>query len=82
MVIQTPQLKRRDAAEASLTQLLDTPETCAILNIGKRTLQERVAAREIGCIKIGRSIRFHMDDIHAFIERNRVKPIGWKGQAK
>jgi excisionase family DNA binding protein len=68
---------RRDAAEAPT--LLDTKEAAARLGIGKRTLQERVAAREIGHVKIGRSVRFHPDDITAFIERNRFLAVGWKG---
>ncbi len=72
---------RRDAAEAPQS-LLDTQQACRAINISKRTLQERVAAREIGHIKIGRSIRFHVDDIAQFIEQNRVKAIGWKGGAR
>jgi len=60
-------------------KLLTTDEAAAALGIGKRTLQERVAAREIAVIEIGRSRRFHPDDIAAFIERSRRKAIGWKG---
>jgi excisionase family DNA binding protein len=74
------QQMRREAAEAP--SLLDTLETAAALKIGKRTLQEKVAAREIGCVKIGRAVRFHPDDISAFIERNRLKAVGWKGRAQ
>lgn len=59
-------------------QLLKTDEAAAALGIGRRTLQERVAARELACVKIGKSIRFHPDDISAFIERNRHKALGWK----
>lgn len=72
---------RRDAAEAPHS-LLDTLQACRVINISKRTLQERVASREIGHVKIGRSIRFHADDIAQFIEKNRVKAIGWKGKAQ
>ena len=71
---------RHGAAEAPHFKLLDTDEAAAALGIGRRTLQERVAAREIGCVKIGRAVRFHPDDLAAFIERNRQKPAGWKGR--
>jgi excisionase family DNA binding protein len=69
---------RNNAAETPF-KLLDSLEAADALGIGKRTLQEKVAAREIGCIKIGRAIRFHPDDLAAFVERNRVKAQGWKG---
>lgn len=83
---------RHDAAEASQKKtrskrdlprgagaLLDIDETAGMIGIGRRTLQERVTSREIACIKIGKAVRFHPDDIAAFIERNRVKAAGWKG---
>jgi excisionase family DNA binding protein len=71
----------RNSAADTPFKLLDSLEAANALGIGKRTLQEKVAAREIGCIKIGRAIRFHPDDLAAFIERNRVKAQGWrKGQ--
>jgi len=74
---------RRDAAaEASPFKLLDTTEAAAALGIGRRTLQEKVEAREIACIRIGRSIRFSEADLAAFVERNRVKAVGWKGGGK
>lgn len=73
---------RPGAAEAPLLKLLDTNEAASALGIGRRTLQERVESREIACIKIGRAVRFHPDDLAAFIERNRVKAFGWKGAAK
>lgn len=65
-------------APEKLVQLLDTNQACACLCMGKRTLQELVAARKIDVIKIGKSVRFHADDIAAFVERNRIKTIGWK----
>ncbi len=62
-------------------RLLDTNEAAASLDIGRRTLQEHVAARRIAHIKIGRAIRFHPDDLADFVNRNRVKAAGWKGGA-
>lgn len=64
------------------TKLLTTIQAAASLGVGKRTLQERVAAREIATVRIGRCVRFLPDDLAAFVERNRVKAIGWKGVLK
>jgi excisionase family DNA binding protein len=63
-------------------RLYDTTETADILGIGRRGVQERVASRELACIKIGRSTRFSAADIADFVERNRVKAVGWKGAAR
>lgn len=73
---------RRDAAETSHFKLLNLDSAAEALGIGRRTLQERVASREIGCVKIGRAVRFHPDDLSSFVERNRVKSVGWKGAAR
>ncbi len=59
-------------------KLYNTNETAGILGIGRRGVQERVASRELACVKIGRSTRFSAEDIAAFVERNRVRAIGWK----
>ncbi len=59
-------------------KLYNTNETADILGIGRRGVQEKVASRELACIRIGRSIRFSAQDIADFVERNRVKAVGWK----
>ena len=59
-------------------KLYNTNETADILGIGRRSVQEAAASRELACIKIGRSTRFSAQDIAAFVERNRVKAVGWK----
>ena len=63
-------------------KLLNTDEAAAELSISRRTLQELVSSRALGCVKIGRAVRFHPDDLAAFVERNRVKAVGWKGNGK
>lgn len=63
-------------------KLFNLDETSGILGIGRRTVQEKVASRELGCIRIGRCTRFSAADIAAFIEANRVKAVGWKGAAR
>jgi excisionase family DNA binding protein len=60
-------------------KLFNTNQTADILGIGRRGVQEKVASRELACIKIGRSTRFSAQDIADFVERNRVRAIGWKG---
>lgn len=73
----------RDAAEASHpARLLKLPEAAAMLSMGKRTVQERVAARELPVVKIGKSVRFDVRDLEAFIERHKLKAAGWKGGNK
>ncbi len=72
---------RHGTAQAPF-KLLDTNEAAACIGIGRRTLQEKVQAREIAVVKIGKSIRFHPDDLTAFVERNRIKAVGWKGAAR
>jgi excisionase family DNA binding protein len=63
-------------------RLFTTIEAAKILGLGKRTVQERVAARELACIKVGKSTRFAAEDLTAFVERNRQKAVGWKGVSK
>ena len=71
--------RRETLLESSHFTLLKTTPAAEVLGISRRTLQELVAAREVACIKIGRSIRFSPADLADFVERNRVKAIGWKG---
>ena len=76
-------MTRRDAAEASkITPLFTTQEAAAVLGVGKRTLQELAATRKIAFVKIGRSVRFHTDDLIDFIESQKIKAQGWKGVAR
>jgi excisionase family DNA binding protein len=67
-----------DATETPL-KLLKLDQAAECLAMGKRTLQDLMAAGEIGFLKIGKSVRFHPDDLEAFIERHRIKAYGWKG---
>lgn len=71
---------RREAAHSPEPfRLLDTNQAAAALGIGRRTLQERVEAREIAFVKIGRCTRFHPEDLADFVARNRRQAAGWKG---
>ena len=63
----------------TVVRLKKTDDAAAYLGISRRKLQELVQDREIGSIKFGRSIRFDPADLEDFIDRNKVKPRGWKG---
>lgn len=64
------------------SRLFRTDDAASYLEIGRRTLQELVTNREIGFIKIGRSIRFDRADLDQFIDARRVQAKGWKGGSK
>lgn len=94
MTNETTSQKRSDAAEASHKKdrskaalpimenaLLDTDQSASVLNVSRRTFQGVVNDRKIAKIQIGRNVRFRREDIEAFIDANRVKPIGWKSEA-
>ena len=66
---------------AGALHLLTTDQAAEALGIGRRTLQERVEAREIACIKIGRADRFDPADIRRFVDARRIEARGWKGGA-
>jgi excisionase family DNA binding protein len=83
MAIKVHAVTRRDAAEASkIIPLFTTQEAAAVLGVGKRTLQELATKRKIAFVKIGRSVRFHTDDLIDFIESQKIKAQGWKGVAR
>jgi excisionase family DNA binding protein len=63
-------------------QLLNTDEAAAALGLSRRSLQEYIANRELACVRIGRSVRFHPQDLAEFVDRRRMKSHGWKGGAR
>jgi excisionase family DNA binding protein len=77
---EAPQKKIRTKAALPVVEdpLLDTPHGAAILGLSIRSFQAVVSDRRIAKIQIGRNVRFRRSDIEAFINANRVLPIGWK----
>lgn len=63
-------------------QLLNTKQAATCLGIGVRTLQERVAAREIAAVKIGKRVLFDIEDLRAFVKSSKAKAVAWKGGSK
>ncbi len=52
--------------------LLTVREAAALLSIGRSTLYELIAEREIEVVHIGRSVRVPQASLHAFVARRRV----------
>lgn len=67
---------------AELVKLLKTTPAAARLGISRRTLQDLCERKKIAFVKFGRNIRFHVDDLDAFIDSNRTPAAGWKAPAK
>ena len=58
-----------------LPQFLSEVEVAKILGISCASLQQhRWLGRGIPFIKVGRSVRYSVDDLQAYIEENRVDP--------
>ena len=56
-----------------IPQFLTEVEVARILNVSRATLQQnRWLGRGLAFIKVGRSVRYSLDDLQAFIEANRV----------
>lgn len=66
------QLVKLYNAENGVARLMDTNQAAEYLAISKRSLQEKMAKREIAYVKIGKSVRFHPDDLKVFIDRHRI----------
>lgn len=54
--------------------LLTIPEAASRLGTTQRFVRRLVAERRIGYVKIGRFVRFTIEDIDEFIAAGRVQP--------
>ena len=52
--------------------LLDTPAAAQALSISPRTLWQLTKDGEIPCIRIGRSVRYSIHDLEAWIEQRKT----------
>jgi len=77
-----PRTATTPPASPEAFQLLNTKQAAACLGIGIRTLQERVAAREIAAVKIGKRVLFDIEDLRAFVQSSKAKAVAWKGGSK
>jgi hypothetical protein len=54
-------------------QLVDEKETARIMKRGVQTLRnDRALRRGLPFVKVGRSVRYDLEDIRKYIEQNRV----------
>jgi excisionase family DNA binding protein len=56
--------------------LLTTTEAAMVLGIGRTKLYEYLATRELPAVRIGRSVRIHVDDVRQFAEGRRQSASG------
>ena len=59
----------------SIPQMVDEHRAAEILGLAVQTMRNHRSAR-VGCkyFKIGRSVRYRVDDILDFIEKHRIDP--------
>lgn len=60
-----------EAVQVIKPRLLDSGPAALYLSIGKRKLWQLTNCAEIACIRIGRSVRYDLADLDAFITRHR-----------
>lgn len=51
--------------------LLSPRQAAEALSISERKLWSLTASGEIGCVRIGRMVRYAVQDLHSFIEKQR-----------
>ena len=62
---------KSDATGRSIPELLTRPEAARILRISQRKLAEMKASGQIPYVQIGKSIRFDIRDLQAWIDEHR-----------
>ena len=58
-----------------MEKLLNIEEAAALLNISVKTIYGLTCAKKVPYIKIGARVLFDPDEIKAWIESQKVKPI-------
>ena len=58
-------------ASQPIRRLLSTCEAAELLHTTERNMKRMWQERRIAGVKVGRSVRFTEEDLHAFIARNR-----------
>ncbi|MEG8181769.1 helix-turn-helix domain-containing protein [Nocardia terpenica] len=63
------------------SKYLDVPRAAEYLGTTERFMRRLVAERRIVFYKVGRYVRFSVDDLEAFAQAGRVEPIlvTWSG---
>lgn len=56
-----------------MSRLYTANEVGKLLGVTTRTLYTLSARGELPCIKVGRSVRYHPDDVEAYINKQRTE---------
>ena len=51
--------------------LVNKRDAAEYLSVGVRTLERLVEHRELPCVRIGRAVRFDVNDLKAFVESRK-----------
>ena len=57
-----------------MTTYLDLRATAAAIGMSTVTVRRYVASGELPAARLGRALRFHPDDVDAFMRRRAVRP--------
>jgi excisionase family DNA binding protein len=57
-------------------RLLDVPAAAAYLAVSPRFMRRLVAERRVSFVKLGRHVRFDVEDLDRFVESGRVEAAG------
>jgi len=60
------------SARTSLPRLVDTGTLAEMLGVGERLVRRLVDQRRIPYVKIGRYVRFDVDEVGQWVDENRV----------
>lgn len=60
-------------------RLFDVPAAAAYLDVSPRFIRRLIAERRLAFVKLGRHVRFDIDDLDAFIDSGRVLPVEARG---
>ena len=72
------QLSTSPLPQYAVSPLLDRHQSAAFLSVSIRTLDEKIARKEIPVVRIGKSVRLRIETLERFIEANEspVKASG------
>ena len=68
-------LETKVSSQRKPGRLLDKAEAAAYLNTSERHIQRLWAERRITGVKVGRKVRFRIDDLDAWIEAHTVREV-------
>jgi excisionase family DNA binding protein len=67
-------MSNREAAKQPEIRLMNIQQAARYLGTTPATLYTKIWRREISFVKLGRSVRFDVNDLNQLIEQSKVKP--------